>query len=258
MPDPLEHIQRVFAAALADNAHVTALLPLIEQRDVRAAERIALYRGNLSAVWEKALADAYLVSRQLVGEEFFNALARAYGSACPSQSGDLNRFGDRFAQFVATFAHAQSLPYLSDVARLEWSVYRAQYAADAPSISRTRLVALLPEQLLHASCLLHPACAWIESPFPIVTIWQAHQDDAAIALPDKLDQAEYALVVRPQWRAHVLSSSAAEFAALARMREGKDFAAVIESGLEVDARFDFAAALLRWLEHRLLVDLHVA
>ena len=255
MTAALESSQTLFAAALADNASLTALLPQLAQRDTCAAARMALYSGNLDAVWEKALAEAFPVVRQLVGEEFFNALARAYGRAIPSRSGDLNVFGDRFARFVSTFPQVQSLPWLADVARLEWNVHRAHYAADASQIDRAHLAALMPEELLATRFSLSPAVAWLESRYPVATLWQAHQVQSDVALPDTLDRAEQALIVRPQWRVQVLSSGPSEIAALTRLRNGAPMAAVIEAALQLDAQFDFTAASLRWLEFGVLADL---
>src|SRR5258706_1360254 len=103
MSAPLERLQADFAAALIDSGAAAAVVPALVSRDARTLERIALYRGNVVAAWEKALANAYPVVRALVGDEFFHGLARAYGRAHPSASGDLNRFGARFAEFVAGF-----------------------------------------------------------------------------------------------------------------------------------------------------------
>jgi len=251
----LQSRQALFAAALADSANLAALMPQLARCNTSMDARMALYRGNLNAVWEKALAAAYPVVRQLVGEEFFAALACAYGRAVPSRSGDLSVFGDRFAQFVSTFPQVQSLPWLADVACLERAAHRAHYAADAAAVDRARLVALTPEELLATRFSPSPAVAWLESRYPVTTLWQAHQAQSNVALPDTLDRAEQALIVRPQWRVQVLSSSPAEILALTCLRDGTPMVAVIEAALKLDAQFDFAATLLRWLEFGVLVDL---
>lgn len=254
MSVPLDHLQADFAAALADSGAASGLVPALVRSDARVLERVALYRGNVSAAWEKALANAYPVVRTLVGDEFFAGLARAYGRAHPSSSGDLNRFGARFAEFVDAFEHTQSLSYLGDVAALEWSVHIAHYAADPVPLTRERIAGLLPGDLLAARFALHPACAWLRSPFPIASIWLAHQPQSAVALPDSLDRRELALVVRPRWRVEVLLSGSGELAALERLRAGADVEAAITAGLRADADFAFPKALVRWLDCGVLVD----
>jgi len=144
----LEVLQADFAAALLDGDAAPALLPSLHDRGERTLGRLALYRGNVHAAWDKALGNAFPVVRALVGDEFFAALGRAYARAYPSSSGDLNMFGGCFAPFVGSFEHARSLPYLSDVATLEWAVHCAHYAADANALPRERMAAISPHDLL--------------------------------------------------------------------------------------------------------------
>jgi uncharacterized protein len=252
---PLERLQSDFAAALLDPGHAAGLLAALANADPRLLDRLALYRGNVTAAREKALANAYPVVRALVGEEFFAGLARAYGHAHPSRSGDLNVFGERFAAFVAAFEHARSLPYLADVAALEWSVHRAHYAADADPLARDRLGTLAADRLLGTRFSLHPACAWIGSAFPVASIWRAHQPGATVALPDSVERREFALVVRPRWRVDVLASSAGEIAALEQLRQGADMGCAIGAALDAEPRFDFARTLVRWIDHSIVVDM---
>ncbi len=250
---PLEALQSDFAAALFDARRASALLPALQLRGECTLDLISLYRGNLLAAWQKALANAFPVVRALVGEEFFDALARVYGHAHPSANGDLNRFGEHFAAFVTDFEHTRELPYLGDVAALEWIVHRAHYAADAIPVSRHQIARLLPHELLAARFALHPACAWLDSGFPVAQIWLAHQPGADVALPESLERGDIALVARPLWRAEVVRSSAGEIAALEKLRDGESLEAAIEAALEEQRGFDFAKALPRWLDLSLLV-----
>jgi len=248
---PLEDLQARFAAAVLDASRATGVEGAVASPRVR--ERVALYRGNLVAAYEKALAGAYPVVRELVGEAFFAGLLRAYARAHPGSSGDLHAFGANLAAFVADFAPARSLAYLADVAALEWRVHCARRAADGRPLSRERIGAFAAGDLLAARFALHPACAWIGSRFAIARIWLAHQPRAAHALPVDVDEAEIALVVRPQWRVGVLVASPGEIAALTVLRGEGDMEAAIAAGLQADAAFDFPKALVRWIDSAVLV-----
>jgi hypothetical protein len=250
---PLERLQSDFAAALTDPLHAAAVVGALDPSDGRASERLALYRGNVVAAREKALANAFPVVRALVGAEFFSGLARAYGQAHPSRSGDLNRFGEHFPAFVRDFEHTQTLPYLGDVAALEWAVHTAHYAADAAPLPREAIAALPADQLLAARFSVHPACAWIVSAYPVAGIWLAHQPGSTQALPETLDRREWALVTRPRWRVEVLASSAGEIAALAQVQSGADMECAIGAALSAEPEFNFARALVRWLDQSILV-----
>ena len=255
MPLPLERLQAKFAAALIDAAAEAGAIADFSAAEGPVRERLALYRGNVHAAWEKALANAYPVVRALVGEEFFSALARAYGRAYPSSSGDLNRFGAMLGTYVHDFPHTRSLPYLSDVAALEWCVHEAHYARDSTGIRHEQITSLAPGDLLASRLALQPACRWVDAGFPIASIWRAHQPGSTEPWPAELDRHEFALVVRPRWRVEVLLSSAGEIAALRHLQAGFDMECAIGVALAAQPDFDFPKALVRWLDYAVLTDI---
>ena len=246
MQRSLEQLQREFSAALLEPALSPAFSDAFLGR--AGVDRLALYRGNIDTACQHALALAYPVVRALVGAVFFAELAIAYTHRYPSVSGDLNRFGASLAAFVATSSQAQGLPYLSDVAALEWTVHLARHAADAERLSGERVVALRPEQLLAARFELHASCCWQTSPYPIASIWLAHQAQAGEPLPRSLAQAESALIVRPRWQVQVLRASVAELAALHVLRDGGSMQTAIAAALRIDRDFDFTQTIVRWLD----------
>lgn len=246
--DALAAGQQAFATALLDTA---ATLPSFTGEVV--SERFALYRGNLSATWHRTLGHACPVVLALVGEEFFAGLARAYGRQYPSGSADLNHFGARFADFLSSFPPAAELPYLPDMARLEWAVHLAHYAADAPALAPEALAALHPDQLEARRFALHPACALLASNWQVAALWQAHQEGAGQGMfPHEMQVASWALVCRPRWKAQVLVVDAAAHAALLVLQQGQTFGAALDAAFERDPAFDLAAHLRQWLAHAVL------
>ena len=156
---------------------------------------------------------------------------------------------------LALWVNTQSLPYLPDVAALEWSVRRAHYAGDAFGLARESIAALPPGDLLASRFKLHPAYATLESHYPVASIWLAHQLNATVALPCDLDSREFALVIRPGWRVEVLVASAGEVAALKHLHAGADMECAIGAALAIEPQFNFARALVRWLDNAVLVDM---
>lgn len=249
-PDPqLARTQQTFANALLDAGHADAAATLC--RGALVEERLGLYRGNLSATWRRVLGQAYPVLLALVGEAFFAGLAREYGRRYPSQDADLNRFGDGFGDFLASFPPAAQLPYLPDMAHLEWALHLAHYAPDAAGLAAQALASLAPEQLEACRFSLHPACALIRSDWQVVALWQAHQQENAV-FPQQMAGASHALVCRPQWQAQVLGQDAAAHAALQLLMQGKSFGAALDAAFEIDADFDLGGQLRLWLEHAVL------
>lgn len=197
--------------------------------------RMAIYRNNVSGNWRGALAGAYPVTRMIVGEAFFGALARAFARAHPSTSGDLNEYGAGLAGFLETFPHTQDLPYLPDVARLEWQVHRAYHAAETPPFDFAR-----PTEVR-----LAPACALLASSWPLAAIWNAHQEGGDPAAVDLGASAERVLVHRPGWRVEVLALSRGDYAFLDGLLKG--LGPALEAGAGADAGFDPASALAAWV-----------
>jgi uncharacterized protein len=241
----LASAQALFGAALFDASQAPALLGQV--KGAAAAERVDIYRGNLSAHWNRSLAEAYPVIRQLVGEEFFEGLARVYGKQWPSQDPDLNLFGAHFAQFLAGFEHAAAFPYLPDMAQLEWAMHRAYYAPDVPVLEAAELAALSPEQIEAARWKLHPAASLHRSPWSIAQLWLAHQAGTE-AFPEDLQQDSYTLVVRPQWQPRMVELSTASFAALCALAAGQTLGEALDGAAAIDQGFDVAGQLRQWLE----------
>ncbi|HEX7634551.1 MAG TPA: DUF692 family protein [Noviherbaspirillum sp.] len=249
--------QQVFSNALFDAQTELPALTMFKGDLQRTTQRLALYRGNLTANWDKALASAYPVLLTLTGEEFFTALARAYGKAHPSMAGDLNCFGAHFADFLASFEHVAGYPYFPDMARLEWALHRAHYAASAEPLIATALAGLTPEQLDAARFTFHPACALLAFSWAVVELWQAHQPGAEGRFPQELERPDYALVVRPRWKTDVLPLTAAAHAALALLQQGQVLGNALDAALAIDPGFDFGAHLQQWLQHGIFTGIEV-
>ena len=247
--------QQDFAAALFAP---DAVAPLLAQlKGDGGAGALALYRGNLAATWDKTLSAAYPVLRQLVGDEFFSALARAYGMANPSGDADLNRFGASFAQFLEQFEHVADYPYLADMARLEWALHRAHFAADASALNAAALGALAPPQLEAARFTLHPACSLLALDWAVVALWQAHQPDSGVDFPASMAVPGFALVTRRYFRAEVAPLGQAAHAALSVLAAGQDFGAALDAAFERDEDVDVAGHLQQWLQLGVLTAIHL-
>jgi len=249
--------QQVFAGALFRAEETPQALAQFKGDHGEPLEhRFALYRGNLTATWNKTLAAAYPVLQMLVGEEFFGGLTQAYGREYPSDSGDLNRFGAHFAAFLAGFPHVADYPYLPDMARLEWALHRAHYAPSAIAITPQQLAAVPPEQLESVRLRLHPACVLLASDWNVVPLWQAHQLESDADFPQQMAQASYGLVLRPVWKTQLLPLTPASHAALSVLADDGDFGAALDAAFELDEEFDVGANLQQWMEHALIVAIN--
>jgi hypothetical protein len=160
-----------------------------------AAQRFAVYRNNVAHSLCKALGRRYPVVERLVGAEFFTAMARVYIEAEPPNSPQLFLWGEGFARFLQGFSPVQSLPYLPDIARLEWQRGLAYHAADVIVVEGSALARAATDPARYG-LVLHPSVGLIRSHYAVATIWQANQPGGAQPGPMRADLAEDALVLR--------------------------------------------------------------
>lgn len=251
----LPDLQRVFASALQHADPTLVTTAVFRDPPERALGRLAIYRGNVHANSTKALATAYPVVRKIVGEPFFEAMAREYARARPSRSGDLSRHGEHLPDFLETFPHTAELPYLPDVARMEWLVHRAHFAEDAPRFDASSVARLPPESFPDLRPQLVASCALLESAWPLGYLWTIHQDDYAGAFEIDLHAGpDRVLVHRPLWLAQVTSIPPGDFRFLSSAARGETLGAALEAGA-ADAAFDPSTALAHWIDAQIIASL---
>jgi hypothetical protein len=187
--------------------------------------RVDVYRRGARANHAGALAATYPVVKRLVGDAFFGEAARRYAAAHPSTSGDLNDYGGPFAAFLAAYPHAASLPYLPDVARLEWACHECERAPDAPPFDFAALAGVAPERYAQLRFTLHPSVRLVESVHPIVSIHAANAPECD-GTPRRTQGAERALVHRDGAHARVLACAPSEFELLYALARGEPLAGV--------------------------------
>jgi hypothetical protein len=244
MPELLA-IQSDFGASLRD-ADLSAQAARWLAGDVAlAGQRLAIYRANMVAAADKALSAAYPVVRRVVGEEFFHGLARAYQRETPSDSGDLFDFGAGFASFLAAFPHTQSLPYLPDLARLEWAAHRAYGAADSPAWDPSSLGCVAADRQDAIRFRWAAGTAVLASAYPVVRIWTLHQPEHQGEFAVDWSVPERALVAREDLLVTVSALGPGEAAFVAASLAGAALGDAATTALETDPGFDLGPLLAR-------------
>ena len=239
----LRELQLKFAASLIDPAggYVDAQ---VEAKATPAPERIGFYRNNVVSNYRATLRAVYPVVERLVGATFFDRAADRYMRVHPSPSGDLNRFGEHFADFVETWPPVHHLPYLADVARLEWCIEESFHAADSASVQPAALATVPPDRQAFLTFDLHPSCRLLVSEFPVLRIWQANQPDASIgAAVDLAEGGEFLLVRRTGHDVAIESVDHGSFCMLSLFAAGRRFEEAWRYADSVQPGFDVVAFL---------------
>lgn len=234
--------------------------PLINNGYANYAVYIAIevYRNNYRGNLHDTLSGAYPVIRQLVGDDFFRLLARKFIEQHDSHSGNLHHYGAEMAEFVAAFEPAQTLPYLPDVAKLEWECHSAYFTDDAATFNITRLAQVLPEQYSELVLHTHPNCYLLRSRYPVAAIWHAHQPAANKDFHIDLDSGPCnALVSRKDDFVKVSELTDAEADWMQAIQEGMPLGTAMAATQERHANFDLQAALLKLVKLEVFSDFTV-
>ena len=243
MQPTLPDLQRQFAAWLTTPAD-------------ESVARIAVYRHTVQANYRNALAASYPVVRALTGAPFFDTLVDAYVHAHPSTSGDLNLYGGLFGAFIAQYPHGCEVPYLADVARLEWSIdeaYRAAESGTPPEALALAVAALSATQAMASSFTLHASCNLLQSPFPVLHIWKVHHQTPTADAVDFTAGGDRVLVHRESGAVVMETLTAGEFAWLSGLAAGADLGGALDMALAVDSHFDLRTAIARMIGNGTLV-----
>ena len=194
-----------------------------------SVKRFNVYRNNTKVSLTDAICDSFPVVMQLVGEEFFRAMARVYVENNLPQTPLLIYYGGDFPDFIDGFEPAKGLPFLSDVARVEWAWTMAYHAADKDPVGPDALQAFPAERLGDAKFVLHPSTHLLQSEFPVMSIWSAHNQDNTSELMSQISQeGEQAVIVRPDMSVNVTLLSASAYAFFKAVSDGKTLNEAVE------------------------------
>ena len=256
-PQSLRDLQSSFAAALGalghDAAAVGGFADAIIGDGLPAAARLHVYRNNARAVFADALRRTYPVVRRRVGEEFFDQLTAEYRAAHPSRRGDLHWVGVDFPAWLERRLQGTGYEWLTDLASLEWACEESFVAADAEPIALAELGRVPPELLAATTLQLQPSLRLVTSSYPIWSVWQENQPDAAGRPVDLASGAEHVVVSCASAGLVLHSVPAARHRFIAQLAMESSFANSLEAAaLPVDQ----LPQTLRWLfEERLVVGL---
>lgn len=255
---PFETTIRAFASALANPAS-PAPVQTHGRLGAPDARRFSVYRNNVAVGLIGAVEARYPVTRRIVGDAVFRAMARAFAGARKPRSPVMIAYGQDFPEFAADFLASAEAPELNslvdvarDVARLENAWVEAYHAEDASAATVDDLAGLSPDELAGARIAFHPAAHIMRFLAPAASIWALSQSGAGTAAPDS-SIGEDALIARPDCdvSVRILPPLAYDFAS--RLREG---ATLIEAALAVDdPEFDFGTHLIGLVESGAVADI---
>ena len=250
MTAPFAALQQRFAAALRDADTPGPV--------ASSAGRFSVHRNNVAAGILGVLEARFAVVRQLVGEGFFRAMAAEYTAQDPPRSPILMLYGQTFPAFVANFEPAADVPYLADVAQLEWLQHTAYHATDCSPIGADKLSAIPVEAIATVHFDLHPSLGLLASNFPVLSIWRMHMSDKGAKGGTLAATPEFALILRPALDVETHEIGAVFHNFTQSLAVGKPLGVAAELALAKHAGFDLQSALAGLISHGAIAGYRLA
>ena len=252
----LHNLQKDFAGVSLSN-RVSPLLDQVAAARGSKERRLGVYRTNTLNSLTDVLGAAFPVVQRIVGERFFRALTQAFIEACPPRQPTLFRYGGALPKFVATFEPAKTLPYLSEVATLEWARIESYFAADQEALNPDRLSDVAPEHLGEITFSAHPSLRLVHSRFPIIEIWKVNQPTQTSVPEIDFSVPERALILRRGNAVFHRDLTIGEHAWMVALNDGHALGAAVETALNEDPNFDFQNTLRQALADGAFSNIHL-
>lgn len=216
------------------------------------AQRFAVYRNNVAVSLREALAAKFPLIAQLLGADYFAALANEYRAAHPPLAPRLALYGDAFGAFIESFQPLRAWPFLADVARFETAWLEAYHAEDVAPLQPSAFA--MRDDLADMRPRLHPSLRLLASRFAIVGLAERLSTDQTLDDFD-VDRPQTALIVRPHMDVAVFALPADEAEFVARLMNGASVAEAAAAALSVSSAFDPGDAFRNLFKRELIVTL---
>lgn len=237
----LHKLQHEFMAWVLGDAG-SAAVDSVRGNGLAAEARLGIYRNIVFSNLTATLATDYPAVKTLVGDAFFESAAARYIRDEPSRSGNLQDYGARFPDLLARLPEAASLPYLADIARLEWARQESLLAADAEPFDPAHLTNVPEDKQASLRLQLHPSLRLVTSAYSIFDIWlfcQEQQDEGL-----KLDDTDQSVMLwRDENQIAMREIGPGLHAMLQSMQDGGTLNTVHATAMAADEDFDFETAL---------------
>ncbi len=206
----------------------------ISSDTISAKGRMGIYRESGVSNIIIPLQMTYPIVEDLVGEEFFKGLCRKYSEKYWPKSGDMNEYGIEFAEFIETFEPAKGLPYLSDIAWLEWLFHLSSLADDKDITDWSKFAALSEEELTKVTIDLHPSVEIMTSAHPILKIWEMCKNGGEKTLDLSKEKGGHVLLIRKNLKVNLYPLADNEIAFIRSLIDGETLLEAYDKAIEIN------------------------
>ena len=186
----IKTIQEDFIQGIFGGDKDPATSHVIGDDNLTAEQRFGIYSGSVHGILGQSLGITYGVCKALVGDKFFDNMVHIFIDKHPPNTSYFSEYGDQFASFLSDFEHVKDIPYISDIAKLEWARQKVWHQQNPQDCDFSKLAELSDDQQSKLTFSLSKTLHLLQSDYRIDDIWFAHQEDSELKLEDiDIDEA---------------------------------------------------------------------
>lgn len=237
----LAESQTIFRRAIVQSGDAAVPSMLLAPRD--AATRFAIYRRHHRESLTRHIRGRFPTVEWLLGTPRMMDLAAAFARDTPPSAPCMAEYGLDFAGFLAADPIGQELPYLEDVALLDWHLGDVAVAVDFPALTISELARFHPDRLPDIALRLQPGVRHLESAWPVDDLVRVRLSESA---PEQLAFAPMPVAIeirgaRGRFALSRLSPASLRFRAT--LVEAGTLGDAMQRALDTDPAFDISAGL---------------
>lgn len=229
-------------------------VPFIVKERMDVEDRLAVYSDAYFSRIVEALEIDFEATCKVLGKETFFELVKDYLKEFPSTSTNIDEIGSKLPDFIRKLDPGITIPYLSELAQVEWALIEAFYADDLPLFDPNSL-----RKVPHASwdkvkLIMDTSVKLIETKWPVHIIWEARKSSI---VPEIRQSPGLYLIYRNGYSVELREKSETEFKALKLAQDGQNIGTICE-GLKKEMTSEELMMIFKsWMQSGLIRDLGV-
>ena len=247
-PKALDDYFQSFSAYLqsGESHHLSAVFPDAEDMSMAGVYRNGFLRGCT-----EALRASYPAIDALVGEAYFDFLAKDYIKLHPPQRSTFTTYGEQFPSFLEQKRAQHQLGYLADFARLDQAWLRAYFAQDSNLLGEEDIEAWqnAGNSIENLNVCLPKSAQLLKLKHQVSSLWLVLKEDETPPVNTCINSDNEDIIVwrdaQDQVKIRILKP--AELAFLSPICKGATLARAAEAALTLDSHFqmiDYFSELL--------------
>ena len=183
-------------------ASFSPLASLLAPSQFTPAQLVSIYRNNFIISLKQLLQQLFPVTQTLVGRDYFIQTSAQFIHQCALKEAHLNHYGSQFVSFLEQLNALEAMPFVVQMAALEWHLDRISHIYYEPNFDFTRLAQVDEDDYLNIQFTLASSCELLTSNINLIALHAdlsaATRDAIKLTNVAHYQQPSYILVLQNQ------------------------------------------------------------